>query len=216
MLPISHATDILENARGLIDEGKPCIWLVQTADEWLVDSRNEGVEDRSGAEAWRTARDSIDVLILNALLSGRIRYVRRAVLYDVSSDAGSHLARSTAEATAVHRQIYMALRSWKAELSRYLAMFDDGTAGAPLPQCMAPLAIQEIILGRVNSYDDQDRRVRSGEVDGCIGTSTRDLPDSWVHVKRSIPLVPNFGLPPEDENPLGSLAGLELSEYRQH
>lgn len=206
---------IVAAIREAVASKRECIWVMQTGENWFLDPGDQNISDGDSILDWGRARKEIDSVLLAALIKGDVQYVRRAVLYDVSSDAGDRTARPRADKATVHRNIYVRLAAWKQELARYIALFDDGTSRYPIARCTAPLSVQEVILGRVTTQDEVDNLVRTGELDGCIATDGLVVPEPWARIARMISMHGNLGLPAEDADPLAALPALELSEYRR-
>lgn len=207
--------ETLAAVEAAISTNSPFVWVAQLAERWFIDPADEDLDDRRQLVEWRNERRQIDTALLAALIAGKVRGVRRAVLYDVSSDAGERVSRRGADPVAVHERIFKSLASWKQDLARYVALFDDGTANHPLDRTGAALSIQEVILGRVTSEDDVDARVRTGVFDGCVATTEQHAPESWREMSRMISMHGNLGIPAEDADPLSAIPSLELLEYRR-
>lgn len=207
--------ETLSAVRSAVASGAHTVWVAQLAECWFVDPADQDIADRAELGAWRDERSAIDSALLAALVDRRVQFVRRAVLFDISSDAGERLSRPGADPIAVHQRVFRELASWKQELARYVALFDDGTADHPVELTTATLSVQEVILGRVASGDDVDARVLNAAFDGCVATFDRQVPDSWREMSRMISMRASLGLPTEDANPLSAIPSLELLEYRR-
>jgi hypothetical protein len=206
---------VLAAVEAAVAVSTPFVWVAQLAECWVLDPHDADLDGRDELRSWRDERRKVDSLLLGALTGGKVMGVRRAVLYDVSSDVGGRVSREGADPASVHHRVSNSLAAWKQDLARYVAFFDDGTANQPLDQTTTPLSIQEVILGRVRTGDDVDRRVRTGELDGCITTATAQPPPLWGEMARMISMHGDLGIPAEDADPLSLMPTLELLEYRR-
>lgn len=207
--------ETLSDVRASVDDGAQCIWLIQLGSYWLLDSNDQDLETQESSEEWQRERDEIDRILLQALMTGQVQYVRRAVLYDVISDAGDRMSRNGVDPVSAHRRVTGRLADWKRELSRYVALFDDGTANYSIVASTARLSVQEVILGRVTASGSEDDRLWDGAEDGCIATEDTDFPAPWGKIGRMISLHGNLSSPLVDSNPLSAIPTLDLIEYRR-
>ena len=211
-LPIGQVVRDIDTAIGA---GVHCLWVTQLGHRWLLDANDVDLDHPESTAAWRQERDEIDRVLLRALVENKIRFVRRAVLYDVVSDAGDRLSRSGADPISAHERLVRNLVEWKAELGRYVALFDDGTANHALSLSTARLSVQEVILGRVTSNANADNHIWAGAADGCVTSENLNPPPVWQRNSRMISLHGDMSSPIEDSNPLSAVPSLDLIEYRR-
>jgi hypothetical protein len=207
--------ETLHSVRAAINDGVHSLWLVQLGSFWVVNPPDTEVQLDTCAMDWKQERDEIDRLLLDALMSHKVGYVRRAVLYDVVSDAGERASRDGVDLISAHRKVTTALADWKRELSRYVALFDNGTANHPLAMSTARLSVQEVIFARVATAANDDDRSWDGADDGCVASAGMTPPDSWRQMDRMISLHGDLTSPSIDSNPLSAIRDLGLMEYRR-
>lgn len=208
------AAGIRATVQRACESGARNLWLVQLGEGWLIDPTSANVADAATYAASCDARSECDALLLEALFNGRIERVRRAVLYDLSSDAGERLALAGADPIAVHGEVYSSLDAWKVRLRRHVAMFADYDANvSPDLLSTGRLAIREVILGRVTSNDTLDLAARDGRLDACAFGEDGEEPEAWTALTRAIWMEGSMDPPLEDADPLDAIPTLEVSDY---
>jgi len=214
MTQLAHGR-MLEQVQTILAQRVHSVWVVQLGSHWIIDADNPLAESRDEATQWRAERDAIDSALLRALLENKVKRVRRAILYDVVSDAGSRRVVEGCDPIEIHRQVTANLAEWKQNIGRHIAFFDDGSATYPLVKSTAPLSIQEVILGRVQAVENHDDRMWEGEHDSVTGTKRAGSPLVWKERTQVISLHGDLSSPVEDANPLAAIPSLDVMEYRR-